>query len=161
MDKGFSNYWLNKKLKIQLYVKICSTISEGEDIVRDLKNRNPPMGHLSIMGKVAGFSEQDFSCTTDGLAKLTSTTIHLLHTADLGKIFVSGALSPLLLEKIDGKALGSLDGGLVGILNGYGVNHKKTSHYLKHIKEGKLMVIAWEYAQDINKERNTHPTMKL
>lgn len=161
MDKNFSSYNLSEKLKIQRYLKICGTLSEVETIVRELNSRNPPLGHLSVLGKVADFSEQDFGCTIASLTRLTSTAIHLLHAADLGKIFVSGALSSLLLEKIDGKALGSLEGGLVGILNGYGVNHKKTSHYLKHLKEGKLLVIAWDYAQHISKEHNAYVAMKL
>ncbi|WPP50610.1 hypothetical protein [Catalinimonas niigatensis] len=131
-------------MKIHTYLKICSTLDEGEEIVRNFKNRKPPLEHLSVLGKVTGFLEPE---NTASFAKLTSTAIHLLYVSDIGKIFVAGPLSSLLLEKIDGKALGSLEGGLVGILNGYGVSKNKTLHYLDHLRNGKLMVMAWEYAR--------------
>lgn len=153
MDEDFSNYSLGKNLSIRLYAKVCSTTAEGETTIRKLKNLRPPLGHLSVMGQIADFATQDTLASVTSLAELTATTIHVLHTADLGKIFVTGALSSLLLEKIDGKALGSLDGGLVGILNGYGVSRKRSRQYLHHLRKGKLLVLAWEYTQDISRER--------
>ncbi len=161
MNEGVSHYRLNKKLKIQRYIKVCSTLQESEDMLRDLKNRNSPLGHLSVLGSVADFSEQYFGCTIAGLSRLTSRAVHLLHTTDLGSIFVSGSLSSILLERIDGKALGSLDGGLIGILNGYGVNHKNISLYLKHLRTGKLMVIAWDYDLPKTQDRSLNTSARL
>lgn len=135
---------MDKEWKIQLYIKTCSTLTEGESTVRNLKNRNPPLEHLSVLGKVSSFTSACF-------AHLTTTAIPIIDISGIGKIFVAGPLSSLLLEKIDGKALGSLEGGLMGILNGYGLSSKKTFYYLENLRNGKLMVIGWEYVRQMKR----------
>jgi hypothetical protein len=146
MNKELTNERLEHKWKIHLYLKVCNTLAEGEASVRNLQNRHPPLEHLSVLGKVSGFKELDFRHASACFTHLTSTKIHILDISGIGKIFVAGSLSSLLLEKIDGKALGSLEGGLIGILNGYGLSHKKTTHYLEHLRNGKLLILGWEYA---------------
>lgn len=150
MNKELSNDRLAHKWKIHLYLRVCNTLAEGEESTRKLKNRHPPLEHLSVMGKVGGFTALDFRQASACFAHLTSAKIHILDISGIGEIFVAGSLSSLLLEKIDGKALGSLEGGLTGILNGYGLSHKKTAYYLEQLRNGKLVVIGWEYASLLN-----------
>ncbi|MEK6480984.1 hypothetical protein WJR50_25810 [Catalinimonas sp. 4WD22] len=145
---------LEHKWKIHLHVEVCHTLAEGEASIRNLKNRHPPLEHLSVLGKISSFSDEDFCHVSACFTHLTSTKIHVLDISGIGKIFVAGSLSSLLLEKIDGKALGSLEGGLIGILNGYGLSSKKTSYYLGQLRSGKLVVIGWEYAS-LLKSNNT------
>ena len=152
MDKDILNYGLGKEWNIHLYLEICQTLTEGEGVIRALKNPHPPLTHLSVLGKTSGMSAEDFMHTTSCFSLLTSNTPHILDISGIGEIFVVGPLSSLLLEKIDGKALGSLEGGLSGILNGYGLSNKKTFHYLEHLRKGKLMVMAWEYVHHLKKE---------
>lgn len=147
MNKELSNDRLEQhKWKIHLYLKVCNTLAEGEASVRNLQNRHPPLEHLSVLGKISDFSDEDFRHILTCFKYLTSAAVHVIDIAGMGKIFVAGSLSSLLLEKIDGKALGSLEGGLMGILNGYGLSPKKTNYYLEHLRNGKLLILGWEYA---------------
>ncbi|WPP51948.1 hypothetical protein [Catalinimonas niigatensis] len=160
MNKELSNDSLEQKWKIHLYLKVCHTLAEGEESARNLRNRHPPLEHLSVLGKVSGLEEQGLYHTSACFTHLTSTKSHILDISGIGKIFVAGSLSSLLLEKIDGKALGSLEGGLMGILNGYGLNSKKTSYYLEQLRNGKLVVIGWEYAS-LLKSNNTFTSIGI
>ncbi len=151
MNKILPNDSLEQKWKIHLYLKVCDTLAEGEEEAQNLKTLHPPLDHLSVMGKINGFAEQDFRYISACFAQLTSTKIHTIAISGIGEIFVAGSLSSLLLEKIDGKALGSLEGGLWGILSGYGLSNKKIFCYLEHLRQGKLVVIGWEYASLMEK----------
>jgi hypothetical protein len=161
MDKDILNYSLGKTWNIQLCLEICHTLTEGEGVIRALKNRHPPFTHLSVLGKTSGMSAEDFTKATACFSHLTSTATHILDISGIGEIFVAGPLSSLLLEKIDGKALGSLEGGLRGILNGYGLSNKKTFHYLEHLRNGKLMVMGWEYVPHLKKENTSISADKM
>lgn len=160
MDQDVSKYNAGRKLKINLYVKLCNNCLEVESIIRKMKkNNNDTLNHFSVLGKVSGHSEQDFASSTASLTKVFPMGINFLSIPEVGKVFVMGSLSSLLLEKIDGKALGSLEGGLVGILNGCGVSNKKSLQCIEHLKNGKHIVVAWEYIQEMKRGSKANRTM--
>lgn len=152
MDKDIVNYSLGKEWKIQLYLEICQSLAEGEVAVKAFKNQLPPLRHLSVLGKINSMSPEDFIYATACFSHLISTNTHILDISGIGEIFVVGPLSSLLLEKIDGKALGSLEGGLSGVLSGYGLSHNKILYYLEHLRKGNLMVMGWEYVPQLKTE---------
>ncbi len=138
-----------KKLKINLYLKVCNTDQEVEGFIRKMKQQNKDsLDHISVLGKVRTCPDPAFTRPAPYINHFHATDIDYIHIPEIGKVFVTGYLSSLLLEKIAGKALGSLDGGLVGILTGYGVTNKKSLQYIEHLKQGKHIVVTWEYAKE-------------
>ena len=148
MNKDFLKYNPVRKLKINLYLKACSTFYEVECAIKELKHPHDHMEYISVIGKVADHEVREFTGSSTFLSHIYAIKTDYLSIPEVGNIFVAGPLSSLLLEKIDGKALGSLEGGLIGILTGYGVAHKKSLKYLEDLKQGKFIVVARGYWQE-------------
>ncbi len=69
---------------------------------------------------------------------------------ELGTVFIIGALTPMFLHKINGKALGGMSAGFYGILRGLGAYKLQADIYLKALNKGNYLLIVRGYNDELS-----------
>lgn len=138
-----------KPLRIQLFIRACNSFAEGEALLKE-EQQFTAQQHLSFLYKASVLQNDVLKQNIEEISVKARHKTELINISDIGQVYVTGSLSSLLLEKIDGKALGSIEGSLQGILHAYGLSNKQSKHYLRSLKQGKIIIFAWRYA-DIQK----------
>lgn len=130
----------DNRLPRMIYLRVLETLDKAKKSLITLKAAGLDFDQLSVIGRTP---EETGTTLLTNFTKLCGPSVGLgiLHIPNVGKTFVAGSLSSLLLNIIDGKALGSIEGGLLGIFEGYGVETKASLQYISHLKNGKFLVI--------------------
>ncbi len=80
-----------------------------------------------------------------------SSNFGIILNADVGPFFIAGFLTPMFLQEINGKTIGSMSTGLFGILRGLGINQNNVNTYLKALEKGNYILILRGSSTVLNK----------
>lgn len=70
----------------------------------------------------------------------TTTKSGMFFNPEIGVIFCLGALSPMFLQQIDGKALGAIGTGVYGIIRGLGINEQEARQNINALSQGNYLL---------------------
>ncbi len=70
-----------------------------------------------------------------------SSNFGIVSNPNIGTIFITGFLTPIFLQKINGKSIGSMTTGLYGILRGLGIEKKSVLAYSKALNKGNYLLV--------------------
>jgi hypothetical protein len=92
----------------------------------------------------------------DHLSKITKAVMECdyFYNPEIGYIFITGPLTSIFLNDMDGKTLGAISAGPYGILRGLGIPPKQASAHIKALKKGGYLLIARGYNNDIDTVEN-------
>lgn len=70
-----------------------------------------------------------------------NTEFGCFYNAEIGTIFIAGALTDVFMYNIKGKRLGELSGGPYGILRGLGIPEEAATTQIKDLNEGHYLLM--------------------
>ncbi len=128
---------------------------------------------LSILGKtnILNSAQNKGQINTgiaikDHLSKITKVVMEYdyFYNPEIGYIFITGPLSSIFLNDLEGKTLGAISAGPYGILRGLGISPKEATAHIKALKNGGYLLIVRGYDDDLDilenilgiKERKIH-----
>tara|TARA_R110001583_G_scaffold9203_4_gene43646 strand:- start:19088 stop:19597 length:510 start_codon:yes stop_codon:yes gene_type:complete len=139
---------LNPKV---IYVKIFSKLEEIEIALESIKERYLDLSQISILSKnLERFNDGDTDSTLvkPSLVDYWSSVygveqdIGFLNVPEIGTCFVLGPLAPVLLNILEeGKILGEFEGGLNGVLLGFGAKKSGIPKYTAALKNDDYLVV--------------------
>jgi len=138
------DYTREKRVVLRSYPKI----EEIENVLNSIYHT--PINHvqISVLGKLE--AEKPNSNFVNAKEKLQqycehnlklSSNFGIILNADIGPFFIAGFLTPMFLQEINGKTIGSMSTGLLGILSGLGINQNDVGIYLKGLRKGNYILI--------------------
>ena len=114
---------------------------------------------LSILGKtnILNSAQNKGQINTgiaikDHLSKITKVAMECdyFYNPEIGYIFITGPLTSIFLNDLEGKTLGTISVGPYGILRGLGISPKEATAHIKALKKGGYLLIARGYNNDID-----------
>ena len=148
----------NDITKKHIYFKVYKQLNLLEKALDNLKEQGSLGPQISILGKVDQFYHDkniEVSKDVNSLRMYWKNTLDMatpfgsLYNPEIGSIFFLGTLTPIFLNKVDGKTLGMLSVGPYGILRGIGASDKQSEKYLKILKSGNYLLIARGYDEEL------------
>ena len=134
-------------------MKIFSKLEEIEIALERIKERYLDLSQISILSKnLERFNDGD---TVSTLVKVKPSLvgywssvygveqdIGFLNVPEIGTCFVLGPLAPVLLNILEeGKILGEFEGGLNGVLLGFGAEKSRIAKYNAALKNDACLVV--------------------
>ena len=88
----------------------------------------------------------------DHISKLTKVVMKCdyFYNPEIGYIFVTGPLTSIFLNDLEGKTLGAISAGPYGILRGLGISQKEATSHIKALKKGGYLMIVRGYDDDLD-----------
>ncbi|MCP4978562.1 MAG: hypothetical protein GY931_20645 [Maribacter sp.] len=132
---------------LQLMEAVEITINESTDY------------ELSILGKTNNLlSTPNKDSIRNGIAIKTHARevakvgkkINFFFNPEIGDIFITGPLTSIFLNDLEGKYLGALSTGPFGILRGLGISRNKATNQLTALKNGGYLIIIRGYDRDLD-----------
>lgn len=68
-----------------------------------------------------------------------------LKVPEIGLVFAAGPLAKILLNRVEGKAIGEMSTGIYGVLRGLGASQFQATEYIKILKNGGYLVATRSY----------------
>lgn len=92
----------------------------------------------------------------DHLSKITKVVMEYdyFYNPEIGYIFITGPLTSIFLNDLEGKTLGNISAGPYGILRGLGISPKEASAHIEALKKGGYLLIARGYNNNIDTLEN-------
>jgi len=83
----------------------------------------------------------------DRLSKITKVAMECdyFYNPEIGYIFITGPLTSIFLNDLEGKTLGAISAGPYGILRGLGISPKEATAHISALKKGGYLLIARGY----------------
>ncbi|MGB5499560.1 MAG: hypothetical protein WBM77_11585 [Maribacter sp.] len=83
----------------------------------------------------------------DHLSKITKAAMECdyFYNPEIGYIFITGPLTSIFLNDLEGKTLGAISAGPYGILRGLGISPKETTAHISALKKGGYLLIVRGY----------------
>ena len=69
----------------------------------------------------------------------------IISNSEIGNIYIVGSFTPMFLQEINGKKIGSMPTGPYSILRGLGIDNEKVNTYLNALKNGNYLLILRGY----------------
>lgn len=113
---------------------------------------------FSILGKTKNLlSSPNKDSVSNGIAIKTNAKevaklgekFDFFFNPEIGDLFITGPLSSIFLNDLEGKYLGALSTGPFGILRGLGISKEKATDYLTALKNGGYLIIVRAYDHDL------------
>lgn len=132
---------------LQLMETVEITINESADY------------ELSILGKTKNLlSIPNKDSISNGIAIKTHAQeivkvgkkFNFFFNPEIGDIFITGPLSSIFLNDLEGKYLGALSTGPFGILRGLGISRNKAIDHLTALKNGGYLIIIRGHDHDLD-----------
>lgn len=142
----------------QFFIKSYTLLSELRKAVMMIQD-STLSPNVSILGKFT--NEQSFKNEKEQIEfenqlknywkELLDSSIELgaFKNPELGTVFIIGALTPMFLHNINGKALGGMSAGFYGILRGLGAYKLQADIYLKTLNKGNYLLIVRGYNNEL------------
>jgi len=152
-----SEFSINKQKRILL--KSFEDLNKVKKIVEIIQMINAKNLQISILGqlvqnknnneKTLKYAEDELKVHFEDLFK-SSFKFGTISNPEIGEIFIVGAFTPIFLQEINGKKLGSMSMGPYGILRGIGIDRQRATDYLKALTNGRYVVIIRGYHNELN-----------
>jgi len=113
---------------------------------------------LSILGKtnILNATQNKGQINTgiaikDHLGKITKVVMEYdyFYNPEIGYIFITGPLSSIFLNDLEGKTLGTISAAPFGILRGLGISPKQATTHIEALKKGAYLLIVRGYDDDM------------
>ncbi|WP_299111282.1 hypothetical protein [uncultured Winogradskyella sp.] len=134
----------------QVSFKAYKDLRQLENALKDLKEANTNLFHLSILGKVNQYCiDKDIMYSMDNSIiklywqDLMGKTVNFgsYYNPESGFVFIVGYLMTIFLHKINGKSLATLSSGSYGIFRGIGGSEAQATMSLKMLNSGCYLLI--------------------
>ncbi len=88
----------------------------------------------------------------DHTSKLSKVNLKCdyFYNPEIGYIFVTGPLTSIFLNDLEGKTLGAISAGPYGILRGLGISKNEATAHIKALKKGGYLMIVRGYDDDLD-----------
>ena len=135
----------------QFFSKIYFRLSKLERVVKEI-SKYPSIYEISVLGKVGHLKielDEEMAIKNYWIAwiKDESEFGHFFNP-EIGTIFIAGPLTPLFLDDMGGKSLGSMSSGPYGILRGLGINEEQAATQIKKLNQGGYLLIVRGHSLD-------------
>lgn len=133
-----------------IHFKDYKDLSLMENDFKLLKEGGYNPMEISVLGQVGNFNSGHKVVTAKVLnpiemywRKIIDNNIlfGFFDNEEMGNVYIAGPLTPIFLNKLDGKTVGMLSAGPVGVFRGIGAGEKQAEHYLKLLNAGKYLLI--------------------
>ncbi|MGJ8548970.1 hypothetical protein [Winogradskyella wichelsiae] len=133
-----------KRVLLKSYPKI----KQIENVINNIYHTSNSNVQISVLGKLeADKTNSSFLNAKNDLQQYCeqnlklSSNFGIILNPEIGTFFIAGFLAPMFLQEINGKTIGSMSTGLLGILSGLGINQNNVSTYLKVLEKGNYLLI--------------------
>lgn len=142
-----------------VFSKIYFDPLELMEAVEITSKESPADYELSILGKTKNLlSTPNKDSISNGIAIKTHARwiakmgkeFKFFFNPEIGDIFITGPLTSIFLNDLEGKYLGALSTGPFGILRGLGITRNKATDHLTALKNGGYLIIVRGYNHDLD-----------
>ncbi len=146
----------------EIHFKVYEDLSKMEDDFKLLKEAGYDPLQISVLGQVPNFNSDNNIKTSKVLnpiemfwRKIIGSEIlfGFFQNPEMGNVYIVGPLTPIFLNKLDGKTVGMLSAGPVGVFRGIGASEAQANYYLELLTNGKYILIIRASADEISKYR--------
>jgi len=144
----------HKHVFSKIYFDSLHVLEAAEIITNESANYE-----LSILGKtnILNSAQNKGQINTgiaikDHLNKITKVVMEYdyFYNPEIGYIFITGPLSSIFLNDLEGKTLGAISAAPFGILRGLGISPKQATTHIEALKNGAYLLIVRGYDEDLD-----------
>lgn len=146
----------------EIHFKDYKDLSKMETDFKLLKEGGYDPLEISVLGQVGNFNSNNNIVTSNVLnpiemfwKKIIDDQIlfGFFQNPEMGNVYIAGPLTPIFLNKLDGRTVGMLSAGPVGVFRGIGASEIQAEHYLALLNGGKYILILRALIDDMPKYR--------